>query len=204
MRFVPLTMTRTVFGKEQWLERLTREAQSLQLGTNVRFVVWDAVAKRLPKYALCSTRAHLYRLAGCDLAPHVTIQGPLVLLGSGPPAARLHVSEGSIVAPLITFGLDADIRIGRNVSIGPGTAFHTATHAVGFASRRMQLATLAYPIVVEDGVWIGAQCLILPGVTIGRGSVLAAGSVVTASIPPNSFVEGNPATARETLPFGDR
>ena len=166
--------------------------------------MWDALARLLPNYALCSTRAHLYRLAGCDLAPQVTIQGPLLMLGSGPPAARLHVDGGSIVAPFVTFGLDADVRIGRNVSIGPGSTFHTATHAVGFASRRMQLSTLAYPVAVEDGAWVGAQCLILPGVTVGRGSIVAAGSVVAESVPANSFVIGNPAAVGETLPFGDR
>jgi acetyltransferase-like isoleucine patch superfamily enzyme len=187
-----------------WRRRYAREARSLRMAVNPRFMFWNLLARALPNFAMSSTRAWLYRAGGCDIAPGVTVQGPIVLLGGGPPVARLHVAEGSIVAPFVTFGLDADISIGRNVSVGPGTAFHTATHAIGFGSRRMQLSTLAHPIVVEDGVWIGMRSLVLPGVRLGRGSVVAAGAVVTDSVPPNSLVIGNPATVRETLPFGNR
>jgi maltose O-acetyltransferase len=191
-------------SEPSWWGRFGREACSLKMAVNPRFTLWSACARALPKYALCSTRAWLYRASGCDIAAGVTIQGPLLLLCGGAPAMRLHIARGTIVAPMVTFGLDAEVTIGRNVSIGPGSALHTATHAIGFASRRMQLPVLARPIVVEDGVWIGMHCLILPGVTIGRGSVVTAGAVVTDSVPPNSLVAGNPATVREGLPFGNR
>jgi acetyltransferase-like isoleucine patch superfamily enzyme len=49
------------------------------------------------------------------------------------------------------------------------------------------------PVVIEDNVWIGDRAIIMPGVTIGHGSIVAAGSVVTASVPPNTMVAGNPA-----------
>lgn len=49
------------------------------------------------------------------------------------------------------------------------------------------------PIVIHDNVWIGTGCIILPGVEIGEGSVIAAGSVVTKSIPPRCLAGGNPA-----------
>jgi acetyltransferase-like isoleucine patch superfamily enzyme len=48
-------------------------------------------------------------------------------------------------------------------------------------------------IVIEDDVWIGANCVILPGVTIGRGAVIGAGAVVTKNVPPYSIYIGNPA-----------
>jgi acetyltransferase-like isoleucine patch superfamily enzyme len=181
-----------------------REALSVLPALNLCFALFDWCARRLPAYALCSVRGWLYRTGGCAISPGVTIQGPLLMLSIGPPAERLQVGQGSIVAPLVTFGLDADVTIGQNVSVGPGTAFHTATHAIGFASRRMQLPVIAQPIVVEDGAWIGAGCLILPGVTVGRGSILAAGSVLVESLPANTFASGNPAQIHETLPFGNR
>jgi serine acetyltransferase len=49
------------------------------------------------------------------------------------------------------------------------------------------------PVVIEDNVWIGERAIILPGVTIGQGSIVAAGAVVMANVPPNTMVAGNPA-----------
>ena len=49
------------------------------------------------------------------------------------------------------------------------------------------------PVVIEDDVWLGARCIVLPGVTIGRRSVIAAGAVVTKSLPPDSLAAGVPA-----------
>jgi acetyltransferase-like isoleucine patch superfamily enzyme len=49
------------------------------------------------------------------------------------------------------------------------------------------------PVVIEDCVWLGRACIILKGVTIGRGSIVAAGAIVTKSVPPFSIVAGNPA-----------
>jgi acetyltransferase-like isoleucine patch superfamily enzyme len=156
-------------------------------------------------YALCSARAWLYRTGGCDIGNAVSLQGPLMLLGGGLwSARRLHIGCGSIVAPLVRFGLDADISIRSGVSIGPGTAIYTASHAIGFGSRRMQLPSIGHSVTIEDGVWIGAECLIMPGVTVGRGSVVAGGAVLTENVPPNVFISGNPAVVRETLPFGNR
>lgn len=49
------------------------------------------------------------------------------------------------------------------------------------------------PVIINDNVWIGMNAIILPGVTIGKGAVIAAGSVVTKDVPPYSLVGGNPA-----------
>lgn len=49
------------------------------------------------------------------------------------------------------------------------------------------------PIIIEDEVWIGARCIVTKGVTIGKGSIIGAGSVVTKSVPPYSLAAGNPA-----------
>lgn len=58
------------------------------------------------------------------------------------------------------------------------------------------------PIVIEDRVWIGCCSIILAGVTIGRGSIVGAGSVVTRDVPPGMLVAGNPARViRETAPW---
>ena len=106
--------------------------------------------------------------------------------------------------PRVTLGLDADIFLGRNVSLSPGVVLYTATHRIGFGSMRMLPFTDPKPIVIQDGSWIGMHSLILPGVTVGHGSIVSAGAVVTASVPPNTLVSGNPAAVQDSLPFGDR
>jgi len=55
------------------------------------------------------------------------------------------------------------------------------------------------PIEIGDNVWIGRRCIIFPGVTIGEGSIVSAGSVVVSSVPPNTIVAGNPARAIAAL-----
>jgi acetyltransferase-like isoleucine patch superfamily enzyme len=56
------------------------------------------------------------------------------------------------------------------------------------------------PVVIEDEVWIGIRCLILKGVTIGKGAIIGAGSVVTRDVPPYTFAAGNPAKPIKKMP----
>ena len=60
------------------------------------------------------------------------------------------------------------------------------------------------PVVIEDNVWIGGNVVILPGVTIGEGSVIAAGSIVTRDIPPRVVAGGNPCRVIRPLTEADR
>jgi acetyltransferase-like isoleucine patch superfamily enzyme len=78
----------------------------------------------------------------------------------------------------------------------------TTQHDTEWAWRRCGRSTSA-PIVVEDGCWIGARATILPGVTLGRGCVVAAGAVVASSVEPNMLVGGVPAKPIKQLPEGD-
>jgi acetyltransferase-like isoleucine patch superfamily enzyme len=87
------------------------------------------------------------------------------------------------------------ITIGDRVSVGANTSIiDTDFHPLEFDQRFLhpQDAKTA-PVVIEDDVFIGMNCLILKGVTIGRGSVVGAGSVVTKNIPRETISAGNPA-----------
>ncbi|MCW5831118.1 MAG: sugar O-acetyltransferase [Labilithrix sp.] len=83
------------------------------------------------------------------------------------------------------------IDIGDDVMIGPKVNLITSYHPVEPAARRAR--ALAKPIVLERNVWISAAATVLAGVTIGEGSVVAAGAVVTHDVPPNRLVAGVPA-----------
>lgn len=83
------------------------------------------------------------------------------------------------------------------MKIGGGTCVWTTDfHSLDWKIRRSK-EDLKYrkiaPVTIEDDVFIGAKCIILKGVTIGKGSIIAAGSVVTKSIPPFEIWGGNPA-----------
>jgi maltose O-acetyltransferase len=86
------------------------------------------------------------------------------------------------------------ITIGNNVMIAAGVRLITRKHGFGDIERPMseQRYTSA-PIIIEDDVWIGFQAIILPGVTIGRSSIVGAGAVVTRDVEPLSIVVGVPA-----------
>jgi acetyltransferase-like isoleucine patch superfamily enzyme len=116
----------------------------------------------------------------------------------------------SLIPPFYAAGGD-EIRVGRNVfvnqnctfydlggldiaddvMIGPNVSIITAGHPLEPSQRRA--VTIGRPIVIERNVWIAAGATIVGGVTVGENSVVAAGSVVTKDVPPNTLVGGNPA-----------
>ena len=83
--------------------------------------------------------------------------------------------------------------IGDNVRIGPYVRVITATHDIGPPEQRGMVEVVGKPVVISDACWIGAGVTILPGVTLGRGCVVAAGAVVHESTPGDGLYAGNPA-----------
>jgi acetyltransferase-like isoleucine patch superfamily enzyme len=93
------------------------------------------------------------------------------------------------------------IEIGKNCLFGPGTVIlDNDSHQVvrGFTERRK--IPISRPVSINDNVWIGMNCTILKGVTIGENSIVAAGSIITKSIPENSLYGGNPAKVIKVIP----
>jgi len=86
---------------------------------------------------------------------------------------------------------DTHIYIGNYVMIGPNVTIATAGHPINPALRK-KAAQFNIPVKIGNNVWIGANCVILPGVTIGENSVIGAGSIVTKNIPENVIAVGNP------------
>ncbi|NES76841.1 MULTISPECIES: sugar O-acetyltransferase [Okeania] len=88
--------------------------------------------------------------------------------------------------------LDCNIvKIGSNVKLSPNVQIYTATHPIN-VTERIAGKEMAYPIEIGDNVWIGGGCIILPGLKVGKNTVIGAGSVVTKDIPENVVAVGNP------------
>ena len=122
------------------------------------------------------------KFAGCAVVgPYCRIVGdPLVHIGDD-----FYLNVGC--------HLHGDITFGRNVMIGPKTIFWGRDHGMAPGTPMKSQPHVRAPIVVGDDVWIGAGAIVLKGVNIGSGAVIAAGSIVTKNVPENSIVAGNPA-----------
>ncbi|MFE9782205.1 sugar O-acetyltransferase [Streptomyces sp. NPDC005775] len=105
--------------------------------------------------------------------------------------SHVHIGDDFFGNVNLTFVDDVDIHIGNGVLIAPSVTLTTTGHPV-HPSRRADFGRFSEPIVIEDKVWIGSNVVVLPGVRIGYGSVIGAGSVVSRSIPPMSVALGMP------------
>jgi len=86
----------------------------------------------------------------------------------------------------------ARITIGDDVLIGPRAQLLTALHPVEDHQARRERWESAAPITIEDNVWLGGGAIVCPGVTVGRNTVVGAGSVVTRDLPDHVMAVGNP------------
>lgn len=104
--------------------------------------------------------------------------------------AELEIGDESFLNYGVSVGAMGSVRIGSRVRIGPyvmiiDTEFHNIYDRATMPPPR--------PVVIEDDVWLGAKSSILPGVTIGRGSIVGVASVVKSDVPPFTIVAGVPA-----------
>ncbi|MEU8792785.1 sugar O-acetyltransferase [Streptomyces sp. NPDC048643] len=105
--------------------------------------------------------------------------------------SNVHIGDDFFGNVNLTFVDDVGIRIGDSVMIAPSVTLTTTGHPV-HPARRVDFARFSEPIVIEDKVWIGSNAVVLPGVRVGYGSVVGAGSVVSRDIPPMSVAVGTP------------
>jgi acetyltransferase-like isoleucine patch superfamily enzyme len=162
-------------------------------------------------------RGYLPRRSIRTLGP-VKVYGKVILRN---PNGKVTIGRRSTLWPNVVFDFDAaspgttprieigertalgdrtEIHCGRNVRIGNHVAIswdcvimESDYHAAGGSD------VIPRPIVIEDEAWIGCRVIILKGVTVGRGAIIGAGSVVTKDVPPYTLVAGNPAKVIKTV-----
>ncbi|WNS82273.1 sugar O-acetyltransferase [Domibacillus sp. DTU_2020_1001157_1_SI_ALB_TIR_016] len=105
---------------------------------------------------------------------------------------NIHVGEDFLTNYNVTILDIAPVHIGDYCMIGPNTLITTVGHPLSPKGRREKKA-ISKPVTIGDDVWIGGNCTILPGVTIGNNVIVAAGAVITKDVLDNCVVAGVPA-----------
>ena len=116
--------------------------------------------------------------------------------------SNVHLGDDFFGNVNLTFVDDVEIRIGDGVMIAPSVTLTTTGHPV-HPARRADYGRFSEPIVVEDRVWIGSNAVVLPGVRIGHGAVIGAGSVVSRDIPPMTVAVGTPCRVLREITDAD-
>lgn len=128
---------------------------------------------------------HIFKKCG----KNVNIR-PNVNFGSG---RQISIGDNSMMGADSLIGSTAEVVIGDDVLMGPRVLIYTSNHGIKQGTLIRLQPDEPAPVRIGNDVWIGARCIILPGVTIGDGAVVAAGAVVTKDVPPNAIVGGVPA-----------
>lgn len=111
---------------------------------------------------------------------------------------NIHVGENFFANFNLTILDEALVTIGNNCFIGPNVSIYTACHPLN-PTERNTMVEWAEPVTIGDNVWIGGSATLVPGVTIGDNSIIAAGAVVTRDVKPGTIVGGNPARLIKTI-----
>jgi maltose O-acetyltransferase len=108
---------------------------------------------------------------------------------------NIQIGDNSGIGINARLNTSGGIIIGKDVMMGPDVVILTMDHEFSDVTRPMreQGYKTPLPVIIDDDVWIGTRVIILPGIRIGKGSIIGAGAVVTKDIPPFTIVGGNPA-----------
>lgn len=134
---------------------------------------------------------HLYyrKVMGVTIRKGSSIHLRVFIQGANPLKKRGIIGENTSIGRNTYLDLRGGLEIGNNVSISPDVKIITAQHKVDSSN----FEYIAKDIKINNYVWIGTGAIILPGVEIGEGAVVAAGSIVTKNINAYEVVGGNPA-----------
>lgn len=145
----------------------------------------------LPRYRTCDAlKAMFLRAFGARIGKRVVFY-PGVWIG---PARGLELDDDVDLALGVIVTSGGGVRIGARTLVGYRSQILSTNHRMPSGGGRIFGAGHdRKPVVIGPDVWIGAQAIVLPGVTVGEGAVIAAGSVVTKSVPPYTIVAGVPA-----------
>jgi acetyltransferase-like isoleucine patch superfamily enzyme len=156
--------------------------------------VYNAGLTHVPSYAL--RHAYLRHVLRFSIGPKASIHMGCFFTGR-----QISIGGGSVINRNCRLDGRGGLTIGRHVSVSPECYLLTASHDPQSPS----FAAFGRPIHLSDRVWLGTRAMVLPGVTLGEGAVLGAGSIATKDIPAFQIAVGQPAkvvkTRTQDLPY---
>jgi maltose O-acetyltransferase len=157
-----------------------------------RLLLLGLCARLLPRNTCNDLRVQLLRAMGFAIGKGTRVQGLPELTGESRLGPNLVLGEGCTIEWGCVFELGERLTIGDRVSFGPEVMVLTTSHELGPREHRAG-PRFRKPVVVANGASVGARSIILPGVTIGEGAEVLAGSVVNKDVAPHTRVGGLPA-----------
>lgn len=149
----------------------------------LKYWAGNYVINRVPCHPV---RVGWLRLMGARIHPRASLHIAVMVFG---PPSRLTIGAETVVNPEARLDARSGLTVGSNVSISREVFILSLGHDYD----RPDFALKGAPVVIEDDVWIGIRAVVMPGVTLGRGSVVAANATVTRSTEPWGIYAGTPA-----------
>ncbi len=173
--------------------RLRERVNSLIIG-HLRKLYWRSQGMRIGSNTSISrllvSWPHQVQIGSrCILEPDIYFKFD----GICKPGPKILIGNGTFIGRGCEFNIAKEISVGKDCLIASGAKFIDHDHGLAPEKLMMAQPSTQSPIILEDNVWIGANAIILQGVHIGIGAVVAAGAVVRSNIKPYDIVGGVPA-----------
>ena len=181
-------------ARAAWLRhRLNRFGQGAYVDRGVRFDYPGGISigRRTSVGHGAVIRANTADPAGISIGSGVSVKDYVVINAN---EGSVRIGDRTWIGPHCLIYGNGGVKIGADVLVAGHTTINTVSHVADRTDVPMNdQGIYCDPVVIEDDVWIGLNCTILQGVTIGRGAIVGAGAVVTADIPRGSIAVGVPA-----------
>ncbi len=163
-----------------------------------RAIIVRGIMKLLPETSCFGLKRALWRWAEAKIGKNVRICSSAFIIGGG----ELEIGDDTWIGHQVFIETSSRVEIGSHVDIAPRVYIGTGTHEIDATGVHSAGEGMSKPIKIEDGVWRGANALVLPGVTIGMKSVIGGGAVVTRNIDALKVAIGIPAKHSRSLISG--
>ena len=160
-----------------------------------RLYICNLLFRLLPETRCFRLKASLIRWAGAKVGDNVRICSSATILGHG----SLEIGDNTWIGQQVLIVCSSCVRIGKCVDVAPKVFIGTGTHQLDAAGEHSAGSGISRDVTIGDGVWLCVCSAVLPGLSIGTKSVVAAGAVVIRDVPEKIIVGGVPAQKLKDL-----